>query len=85
MLSGMSSRVSIWERSAWSFSPCSGRLLEKNCKIKVGKGAPNALPREIERTEQRWFIGAHANVGGGCFDDPLAESPCKWLLRQTSN
>jgi hypothetical protein len=32
----------------------------------------------IERTEQRWFIGAHANVGGGCFDDPLAQQ----VLRQ---
>jgi hypothetical protein len=27
-------------------------------------GAPQAAPRPIERTEQRWFVGAHANVGG---------------------
>jgi uncharacterized protein (DUF2235 family) len=42
-------------------------------------GATAAPPRPLERTEQRWFIGAHANVGGGCFSDPLAELPLKWL------
>lgn len=42
-------------------------------------GATGAKPRPIERTEQRWFVGAHANVGGGCFDDPLAQLPFKWL------
>lgn len=47
-------------------------------------GAPDAPSRETQRTEQRWFIGAHANVGGGCFDDPLAEIPCKWLMRKAS-
>jgi uncharacterized protein (DUF2235 family) len=43
------------------------------------EGATSAKPRPIERTEQRWFVGAHANVGGGCFDDPLAQLPFKWL------
>ena len=38
----------------------------------TNQGATDAKPRAIERTEQRWFVGAHANVGGGCFDDPLA-------------
>jgi len=47
-------------------------------------GATNAPPREIGRTEQRWFVGAHANVGGGCFDDPLAQSPLKWLARKAA-
>lgn len=41
--------------------------------------SPDAPPRPIERTEQRWFVGAHANVGGGCFTDPLAQLPLKWL------
>lgn len=45
----------------------------------TNQGAPAAKPRAIERTEQRWFVGAHANVGGGCFDDPLAQLPLKWL------
>jgi uncharacterized protein (DUF2235 family) len=45
------------------------------------QGATSAKPRPIERTEQRWFIGAHANVGGGCFNDPLAQLPFNWLAR----
>ncbi len=46
------------------------------------EGATSAKPRPIERTEQRWFVGAHANVGGGCFNDPLAQLPFKWLARK---
>ncbi len=45
----------------------------------TNQGATTAKPRPIERTEQRWFVGAHANVGGGCFDDPLAQLPFQWL------
>ena len=48
----------------------------------TNEGATQAKPRPIERTEQRWFVGAHANVGGGCFDDPLAGLAFKWLERK---
>jgi uncharacterized protein (DUF2235 family) len=47
-------------------------------------GAPNAAPRPIERTEQRWFVGAHANVGGGCFDDALVQIPFSWIEQKAS-
>jgi uncharacterized protein (DUF2235 family) len=50
----------------------------------TNEGATGAKPRPIERTEQRWFVGAHANVGGGCFDDPLAQLPFKWLSRKAA-
>jgi uncharacterized protein (DUF2235 family) len=43
------------------------------------KNAVNARPRPLEKTEQRWFVGAHSNVGGGCFTDPLAQRPLDWL------
>jgi uncharacterized protein (DUF2235 family) len=33
-----------------------------------------------DRIEQRWFVGAHANVGGGYRSNPLAQEPLKWLL-----
>ncbi len=49
------------------------------------QGATSAKPRPIERTEQRWFVGAHANVGGGYFDDPLAQLPFKWLARKAES
>jgi uncharacterized protein (DUF2235 family) len=29
--------------------------------------------------EQRWFIGAHANVGGGYGTDPLSDIPLRWM------
>lgn len=32
-----------------------------------------------ERIEQRWFSGAHANVGGGYEDDLLPAPPLEWL------
>lgn len=33
--------------------------------------------------EQRWFIGAHANVGGGYgMDDHLADLPLQWMLEK---
>jgi hypothetical protein len=33
-----------------------------------------------DRIEQRWFVGAHSNVGGGYQSNPLAQEPLKWLL-----
>jgi uncharacterized protein (DUF2235 family) len=48
-------------------------------------GATTAKPRMLERTEQRWFVGAHANVGGGCFNDPLAQLPFRWLQRKATS
>jgi uncharacterized protein (DUF2235 family) len=46
---------------------------------------PKAAPpphhhRTLAQVEQRWFIGAHANVGGGCENDLLAQRPLKWMM-----
>ena len=30
--------------------------------------------------EQRWFSGAHANVGGGYASDPMSLAPLHWML-----
>ena len=38
-----------------------------------------AAPRNISSVEQRWFVGAHANVGGGYNSDLLSQIPLKWL------
>lgn len=32
-----------------------------------------------QSVEQRWFVGAHSNVGGGYEQDQLAQIPLKWL------
>lgn len=34
------------------------------------------------KMEQRWFPGAHANIGGGYEDDLLPDIPLKWMLRK---
>jgi uncharacterized protein (DUF2235 family) len=51
----------------------------------TNQGATSAKPRPIERTEQRWFIGAHANVGGGYFNNPLAQLPFDWLAHKAES
>jgi uncharacterized protein (DUF2235 family) len=43
------------------------------------KAQPPYHQRTLDQVEQRWFVGAHANVGGGCRSDPLAQLPLKWL------
>jgi len=34
------------------------------------------------RLEQRWFTGAHSNVGGGYEDDLLSQRPLAWLIEE---
>lgn len=41
----------------------------------------SANPGEA-KMEQRWFAGAHANVGGGYQDDLLPDLSLKWMLRK---
>lgn len=46
---------------------------------------PNAVlaqPRPISSVEQRWFVGAHANVGGGYQTDLLAQAPLRWMMKK---
>lgn len=41
-----------------------------------------AAPRPLSRVEQRWFVGAHANVGGGYEHDLLAQAPLRWMMKK---
>jgi hypothetical protein len=43
-----------------------------------------AEPRPLSSVEQRWFIGAHANVGGGYYSDLLAQRPLQWIMGKAS-
>ena len=45
----------------------------------------NQPARPIEQVEQRWFVGAHANVGGGYPSDILAQPPLKWLMTKAAS
>jgi uncharacterized protein (DUF2235 family) len=46
---------------------------------KIGDTFP---PRDLAHVEQRWFVGAHANVGGGYENDLLAQVPLEWLMKK---
>ncbi len=41
-----------------------------------------APPRPMSGVEQRWFVGAHANVGGGYETDLLNQAPLRWLMKK---
>jgi uncharacterized protein (DUF2235 family) len=43
-----------------------------------------APDRPLTSVEQRWFVGAHANVGGGCESDLLAQVPLRWMMTRAS-
>ena len=43
-----------------------------------------AAPRSVSNVEQRWFVGAHANVGGGYETDLLAQAPLRWIMKKAS-
>ena len=45
---------------------------------------PNAV-RPVSSVEQRWFVGAHANVGGGYETDLLAQAPLRWMMQKAQS
>jgi uncharacterized protein (DUF2235 family) len=49
------------------------------------KNAVIAQPRPLSGVEQRWFIGAHANVGGGYQTDLLAQAPLRWMMKKAES
>jgi uncharacterized protein (DUF2235 family) len=40
----------------------------------------NRPARPLNQVEQRWFIGSHANVGGGYDNNLLAQIPLNWIM-----
>ena len=43
---------------------------------------PIPIPEHPTRVEQRWFVGAHANVGGGGTTAPAVDNPLSVLSRE---
>ena len=52
-------------------------LAPRNAQIDAVGALSSAWTKRIE---QRWFVGAHANIGGGYASNPLAHEPLAWLL-----
>lgn len=40
--------------------------------------------RPLNKVEQRWFVGAHSNVGGGYNSDLLPQIPLRWLMQKAA-
>lgn len=43
---------------------------------------PIPVPRHPTRVEQRWFVGEHANVGGGGTRTPAVDNPLSLIARE---
>jgi uncharacterized protein (DUF2235 family) len=44
-----------------------------------------APDRPLASLEQRWFVGSHGNVGGGCESDLLAQLPLRWMMTKAAS
>jgi uncharacterized protein (DUF2235 family) len=51
----------------------------------VESGADTYAPRPLDQVEQRWFVGAHADVGGGYQNGLLAQIPLRWLMQKAQS
>jgi uncharacterized protein (DUF2235 family) len=50
---------------------------------RVDSSLPPGKTEHGGNVEQRWFIGAHSNVGGGYADNMLAQYPLAWMIEKT--
>ncbi|GBE09140.1 hypothetical protein BMS3Abin11_02271 [bacterium BMS3Abin11] len=48
----------------------------------IPKKAPGKTHTAPPTVEQRWFVGAHSNVGGGYRNDLLPQLPLQWLQKK---
>ena len=46
---------------------------------------PPKIERDYSVVEQRWFVGAHANIGGGYPSDLLPQVPLQWIAEKASH
>jgi hypothetical protein len=63
--------IPIWFQGVWAPT-----LWTKS--VTAGKDTPPERP--LDQVEQRWFVGAHADDGGGYSNGLLAQEPLRWLM-----
>jgi uncharacterized protein (DUF2235 family) len=51
----------------------------------VRENLPTYVPRPVDQVEQRWFSGAHADVGGGYANGILGQIPLRWLMQKAQD
>jgi hypothetical protein len=62
----------------WPFRPALMELKEEH-KARIRASQKGG---EISPYEQKWFPGAHSNVGGGYPDSQLADCTLKWMIEK---
>ena len=73
-------------RSNFNHTPFIAYLSENSDELERAAG-PGKYSIEDNRSmwrhkiEQRWFVGAHSNIGGGYPNNRLAQAPFQWLLQ----
>jgi uncharacterized protein (DUF2235 family) len=50
----------------------------------IRRDADTYAPRTLAQVEQRWFVGAHSDVGGGYDNGLLAQISLKWLMQKAA-
>ena len=62
-----------------TYHSSAGTYTAKTYRVTAGTYPEPAPPDDQRFVEQRWFSGAHANIGGGYRSDPLPDRPLAWL------
>ncbi len=71
--------VAIDERR-WPFRPCLWELNDAHRK----KNAESLAIDGISLYEEKWFPGAHSNIGGGYLNSGLSDCSLKWMAQRAS-
>ncbi|MGD0777344.1 MAG: DUF2235 domain-containing protein, partial [Candidatus Solibacter sp.] len=75
---GLGGATSEIERNTGASPPPAGERDGSN-DVKIQWERTRATWRD--KIAQRWFVGAHSNIGGGYEDNRLAELPLQWILQ----
>jgi len=51
-------------------------------KTKLNTAQTDAQAKSAGEIKQRWFVGAHSNIGGSYDDDTLAQRPLAWFIEE---
>lgn len=66
-----------------SFAPTLWNTFQKMEETELNMVCPDVYKFDTY-IEQRWFVGAHSNVGGGYKNDTLCQIPFNWMMRKAA-
>lgn len=76
--------ASLWTQFVPDRRAMTGAPTDRGDESEVSEEPVASRPAWGPHIEQRWFAGAHANVGGGYEDDALASIPLAWLQQKAA-